>query len=220
MEKVLMFTDKTQFDNSIAGHSIHLGALNAVLAAYEEMKLPELTGAEFISLVQQPEIVVFDKMTNGGAVEIMGMQVDKQKAIELILKPSGYEEMIGLIAAYKKAVNWDYHLHKVDIVNDQVVLSQSVIDAETEASKVYAKTEKEKQLFQFAQAVIGAANEAFGEGSPYDLGELVQNIIYTLATPTGTFLMPLEKHNFEIRYRKIVGFGSPGFNQNYRTGAI
>lgn len=217
MEPVLMFTDKRKFDEMIASHSVHLGALNAVLAAYEEMKLPELTGAEFISLVQQPGTVVFDKMTNGGAVEIMGMQVDKQKAMELILKPSGYEEMIELITVYKKAANWDYHLHKVDVLNREIVLSQSVIDAETEASKVYAKTEKEKQLFQFAQAVIGAANEAFGEGSGYDLGELVYNVIYTLATPSGPFVMPLDKYSFEIRYRKIVGFGSPGFNQHHHV---
>lgn len=217
MELVLMFTDKRKFDEMIASQSIHLGALNAVLAAYEEMKLPELTGAEFISLVQQPGTVVFDKMTNGGAVEIMGMQVDKQKAMELILKPSGYDEMMELITVYKKAANWDFHLHKVDVVNGEVVLHQSVIDKETEDSKVYAKTEKEKQLFQFAQAVIGAANEAFGEGSGYNLGELVHNVIYTLATPTGTFEMPLSKHTFEIRYRQIVGFGRPGFNQHHRV---
>ena len=215
MEPVLMFTDKRKFEEMIASHSIHLGALNAVLAAYEEMKLPELMGAEFISLVQQPGTVVFDKMTNGGAVEIMGMQVDKQKAMELILKPSGYEEMIELITVYKKTANWDSHLHKVDIVNGEVVLHQSVIDKETEDSKVYAKTDKEKQAFQFAHAVIDAANKAFGDGMPYDLSELIKRIVYTEATPSGTFLMPLHKYSFEIRHRNIVGFATAGSRNQF-----
>lgn len=212
MEPVLMFTDTIQFNERIAQHSIHLGSLNAILAAYEVMRLPELNGEEFISLVQQPGTVVFEKMTNGGAAEIMGMQVDKEKAMELILKPDGYDEMYSLIQVYKQASNWSYHLHKVDLVNGEIVLHQSVIDSETKSSKVYAKTEKEKQLFQFVQGVIAAANEAFGEGCPYKLEELVQTTIKTVARPTGTFLMPLEKYSYEVLYRKITGFGTGDFH--------
>lgn len=208
MEDLLMFTDIQKFNEEIARHSIHMDKLNAILMAYGVMNLSTLTGTEFIELVNHPGKVVFDKMTNGQPFEINGMQIDKTKAIELILKPAGYKEMIELIEGFKQIPNWSYHLIEVDVVNGEVVLNQSVIDKETEASKVYAKTDKEKQLFQFVQGVVAAANAAFGEGSPYNLAQLVEKTIYTLATPTGTFEMPLPHYSYEIRYRKIVGFES------------
>lgn len=188
MNKVLMATNTAKYNEQIKINSILLPQMNNVLAAYIAMGIGHVTGAEFKALLYAPEENVFDKMTNGEPVTIMGFAIDKAKAMDMMVKPVGYDVFIASVIDFKNKKNWGHYLGLVDVSVDglEVVLSQSVIDKELEASKIYAEGANQILMYNFAKDILELANETFGaRAGHYDFTDMVNSIIYTHQDATG-----------------------------------
>lgn len=186
MDPILIFTDTTRFNDAIRQKSVHLADLNEILTDYAVLGLGALTGAEFQSLVRNPAETIFDKMTGGDPASINGLPICRTKAMELVIKPTGYDALSAIIESFKQhRPHWDSLLNNVDIVSGQVVLKASVITAETNLNKVYLTTDNEKKLYDFAQAVIAAAGTHLG-GVKYNLSELIERTVYRNVNPVTT----------------------------------
>lgn len=185
MSHILMHTDNSKFNDEIKRLSIHLPELTEILGAYNSIGVGKINGPQFQSLVREPASFIFDKMTNGEDVVIGGLKINKAKALDILEKPAGYERMVALIQNYKAKPNWEHHLDNVDLDGSEVTLKQCLIDCETEACKIYATTDKEKRVFEFAEGLIALAEAKFGDTKP-DLAQLVNSIITTQANPFGS----------------------------------
>ena len=186
MDPILIFTDTSRLNEALRQHSVHLADLNEILTDYGVLGLSSLLGEEFQSLVRDPATTIYDKMTGGSPAEINGMPINRAKVMELLQKPAGYDALLEIIDSFKKhRPHWDSILHNVDVVSGKVVLNASVVTAETIASKVFLTTDNEKNLYDFAQAVIAAAGTHLG-GVKYNLSELIERTVYRNVNPVTT----------------------------------
>ena len=164
MADILMYTDMDRYNEQIRLKSVHLDKLTEILQAYNAMNIGDITGNEFKRLVQNHASFIFDKMTNGQDVVIGGLKVNKAKAIEILEKPKGYDELQDKITRFQHSVpQWHHHLSHIDIDGNSVVISQQCLDAELEASKIYAKTDNEKKALEIAQAIKALWEEKFAD---------------------------------------------------------
>ena len=201
MSSILIGENKVQYNDEIKPYGKYLIALNNIIEAYGILNFGSVTGSDFISLVENTEEFLFDKMTFGKPIEIMGLPVNKAESFKMFSKPSGYAELFALITDYKQHINWDWYLRQTDVKDGEIVLSEKVLEAIIERHKIYAKTDNEKNLFQFVNAVVDAAKAAFGEKLPFDLASLINETISIHNYPEITYT---------IRASKITGFREPG----------
>ena len=207
MEPILMDTDNAKYNEQIRLHSIYLGEYNAILAAYTALGIGDLTRDEFKKLVIDPAGLVFDKLTAGQPVVIGSLTLNRSKALEIMEKPAGYEELHGLIQQCKQTKrNFEWYLSLIDVVDGEIVLHQSVIDKETEASKVYAVTDDEIKTYEFLQEVITLAHAKFGN-KHVSLGNLLLNTVACGPTSYNG-----EDWIYKVRARNIKNIFEPGNN--------
>ncbi len=209
MTKVLIATNMAKYNENISRNSILLPVIGNVLVAYNAMDIGKLTGAEFKAMVLSPEETVFDKMTGGEPVSIMGFAVDKTKAIEMIVKPNGYSDFIVARNTLKSKQSWEHYLNLTDVSDDglQIVLSQSVLDTELEASKIYAEGANEILIYNFAKNILELAGETFGnKAGYYDFADMVNSIIHTHHDATGKkwYINPQGVKNYLVNKMPVV----------------
>lgn len=200
MKPVLMFTEQDRLDRGIENHKIYFTPLNDVLNAYQKLQLGQIDYNDFKQLVADPECFIFDKMTGGEKMEINGFKVSKHKALDLLEKPEGYQNLIAAIEVLKVANGFtlqELNIH--DLVENQIVLSQAFIDKQTEAAKVYATNEKELKLFEFLNRVMKDAVKTFGEGG-IDINKLMSECVKNFAHPIGN---GEHRQFFIVNYRPI-----------------
>ena len=114
------------------------------------MNLGAITRPEFQNLIRNPKSVIFDKLNNGKPIEIGGIPVDKAKALELVTLPSGFNAFNSLVESFRNSrPGWNSLLGSVDIEENELIIKQSVIDADIEAGKTYATTDEEKRCLIF-----------------------------------------------------------------------
>jgi hypothetical protein len=124
--------------------------LNEILNDYNALNLGAITRPEFQNLIRNPKSVIFDKLNNGKPIEIGGIPVDKAKALELVTLPSGFNAFNSLVESFRNSrPGWNSLLGSVDIEENELIIKQSVIDADIEAGKTYATTDEEKRCLIF-----------------------------------------------------------------------
>jgi len=142
-------------------------AIQTVINEYLKLNIAPLETMELATLFKNPVELIFDKIT-GGQLSLGGIAVDKQKAIDIIQKPKGYSDFIALIGSTVKGLSEKLHqpgnfaitpdniadYFELDV--NQVKVKESVYIEFKEAFKSYAKSDKAKQSFQFANDVIDA----------------------------------------------------------------
>ena len=133
------------------------------------MGIADLLPEDLKYLFQKPVDLIFDKMT-GGQLYIGGVQVNKEKAIEILVKPVGYDTFLALHADTIKQLKGELlYPHKSYPVTpnniddyfelDEVLtvsLKQSMKDKIKTSHEYYAKSDQAKKMLAFAQAVIAA----------------------------------------------------------------
>ena len=164
MAKTYLGTDPYQRRDGLERLQKWIPEFNEVLEAYKVLGLEDLSSAEFQPLLQSPKFVVFDKMTGGQPVSIAGLKVNKAKAMDILDKPDGYDELLELIEKYKvEKSQFVNQASLVEIVDGAVVPKQSAIDKAEEDAKRYAETSAQLKRLAFGQAVIAALQEIYGD---------------------------------------------------------
>lgn len=200
MKKVLMFTDQDRLEGKIGSCEIYLSLFNDVLKGYLKLNFGPIDFLEFRELVADPECFIFDKMTGGEKIEIAGLKISKHKAIDLLEKPEGYEELIKSIEILKGANGFTFQqLNIHDLVKNEIVLSKDYIDNAKESANVYATNEKELALFEFLNRVMKDAVETFGEGS-ISINKLFSECLTIRSTKNGR---GEDVHFYVLNYRPL-----------------
>lgn len=222
MPDVLIHTDASENSAHAAAWNTAKADVQQILNLYNAMELPPLTALEFPQLFNDTETLIYDKYT-GGDVFITSpsnnnLPVDKAKAMEILIKPAGYDALLTAIANLKKKttgeaysmgnargrVSYDvksiaqyFTLESAEVIG----LAASVTAAVDKAGKHYAKSAKAKAAFAFAQAVSTAfyangLHQFFGDKpSPFLLPELVGKCIERLDYPNSGFTVNLRGMN-------------------------
>jgi|GEM_PF-3154294 len=162
MEKVLLHTDNGQVRERLAERRKIETSLNEIHEAYNKLGVGELATNQLTSLIIDPETFIFQKMTKDNSPNIAGLPIHAHKAMEMLVKPTGYETLIALITQYKKKFNTRY-LEHFEIEDGNVILSQSSVDKEVEHASLYAKTEEDKRRLEFAKFIKEKGEEIWGD---------------------------------------------------------
>ena len=178
MTPILIYTPtNANIQEQVRQRSVHIPDLNIILSDYNALGLDTLNGTQFKRLIREPESLIYDIMTGGSPVTVNDLPVFKAEALKLLEKPAGYNELIELIADFRnKRQNWNSLLENIDIISGAVAIAASVVTAITESGKIYLKTDDEKALYDFSQAVIQAAEDNLGNVK-HNLDELVRKTI-------------------------------------------
>jgi|GEM_PF-4193640 len=193
--------------------------VQGVLDLYTATGLPALVNAEFSSLFNDTENLIFDKMTGvenglltfGEGESSVSLPVNRSEAMKLLQKPVGYDALIAGIDALKERLKSGGYKYSV---NQRVQLSINNISAgfiideggELQYStyvaglianygKTFIKTAKAKAVHQFIKDVVQAY---------YDNGI---DVIRGSGIPGGNGSMPeLQGVIMSILYRLAPGF--------------
>ena len=176
---ILMKLDKRKVSELSNQYSLLIPELNQVLNAYNEMKIGELDTETLKDIINSPEEIVFVKITKGEPLTIMGIAVDKIKAMDIIVKPNGYHAFIESIKVLKSKPNWQYYLGMIEIDDNVLKLSKRTIESIESLSSTYAETETEKLIYNFANNFLSLAKDTFGEHyGGCDIGKMISEIIF------------------------------------------
>ncbi len=192
---VLLFDNEQERSSLTAIYNSAKDDAQSVLNLYNGLGLTALTSAEFPRLFNDTPALIFDKLTGGNGLSISGIQVDKNKAIDIIVKPDGYAPLLAAIEAYKgramagyEGVNARQNI-VVSRITDYfklsagaVALSDVLVTQLANTGKYYTSTDKGIAHAAFAQAVVAAffttgVCHHYGTPSPNDCASRLKQII-------------------------------------------
>jgi hypothetical protein len=172
MEQVLIAFDESSYHGQVASFEAAAELIQEVVEQYGTLNLPALTTQELYLLFLSPVDLVFDKMTAGQPLSIAGLEVHKEKAIELLKKPEGYEAFLVKVAEVsKKLLAENYPPSNIQLnartlktifeLNDNgtVVLKESLRESIERGNKKFANTDAAKSMFEFATSVMAKYKE-------------------------------------------------------------
>lgn len=152
-----------------------------IVDQYNTLDIAVLNTDDLKPLFKDPEGFIFDKMT-GGSMVIGGKEVDRQKAIELLKKPAGYDAFVQLITSAIEDLKGRLLMPRnfpitPDTIDDYfeldeqnvVVFKQSMQDKIEASCKRYASSDLAKNMLEFAQAIIDKHTEL-------ELGDITKNL--------------------------------------------
>lgn len=178
-EPILLFFDESGFNyKKQAIEEKFIPAVQSVVEAYNDLEFEEWEGStkrpllpgELSRLFREPVDFIFDKMTRGEAVAIGGVKVNKAKAIDILERPAGYNNLLSTIERCISSLRHDVDNITVTVpeVSDwfeladdnTVTLIKARLDEISEQYKRYAKEDRAKRMLAFANGVAQAAKEA------------------------------------------------------------
>jgi hypothetical protein len=170
--------------NYTASWSSAKNEVQKVVDLYKKTGLPALTNDELHRLFNDTENLVHDKLTGNKEMHLQAgndtsadrLPINRSKAMELLTKPTGYNELLAGVTACNKicaagfsANNaWQVRFNSPDInkmfvIDDSGTLQYSdAVQKDIDGSgKVYATTERGQAIYAFLQKV-GDAFKEFG----------------------------------------------------------
>lgn len=172
MADVLIYFDESGYIRDKDTYNRIGSILQGIISNYNALGFGNLVDSELVQLFNNPIEFIFDKMTGGEQVSIAGVEVHKEKAIDILKKPIGYEALIAQLNEFKlKGVGVELSItprrvtgstiagiYTIDL-NGDIVLKASFDAQLKEQYKKYAKTERAKKMLEFAQSIIDKADE-------------------------------------------------------------
>ena len=164
-EPMFISFDQQKFDTEMHRQNRIASIMQSVVLMFNGLGLPALTAEEFPSLFEDAECLVYDKMTNGQQVSIAGLTVHKHKAMELLIKPEGYERLIEFINSIKKD-GFEAIAHTGDkpapigayrsfeLVNGVVTLKESELERWRNQFSIYAVSERAKRMLILMTSIV------------------------------------------------------------------
>jgi hypothetical protein len=185
MSDILISNNTSKYSSIIYSLEKTGEVLQEIVTTYNFLGLLPLNSEDFFNLISNPAELVFDKMSNGEDISIGGLKVDKQKAIEIILKPKGYNELLAKIEeifkriseseywiSYKNIPVTKQNVQKFYVINNGSISINSTCNLEIkELCKLYAKSDASKQAYSLATSLISVFNEHDTKNLIRDLGK-------------------------------------------------
>ena len=105
MEKKLIFENANEAKGMANAWNVQKQNLQRVIDLYNATGLPDLAGNELHSLFNDTDHFLFDKITNGEQAHLTigtgvdrgHIAIDKTQAINMLVKPTGYNELVQCI---------------------------------------------------------------------------------------------------------------------------
>jgi hypothetical protein len=147
---------------------------------------------------------MIDKITGGIDLMVGPFKMAKEKVLDTIEKPEGYNNFISFLNELKLKSNVEHCLLHIALTNRQIVLNPTVINKIKEQNTFYATTDKQLKAYEFSKAVLEKSNEIFGEGKIH-----ISDTLSTLIDSTNFNFQSSPNRNSFLNYRGILNYGEP-----------
>jgi hypothetical protein len=103
MNTVIEFNESVYIGQK-EGYESLITDLQQAVDSYNALGFQPLAKEEFSRLFNDFEVLVFDKMTEGKPIVMGGLEIHKDKALEILKKPAGYEGMKHFVDKAKQSL--------------------------------------------------------------------------------------------------------------------
>jgi hypothetical protein len=167
---VLICFNESGFNEQIEHLNEGQKLINSLLKCYSEMGLEPMSKEDFKRLFVEPETLVFDKLTKSEPLVLQGLELHKDKAIELLKKPNGYEAFtrqlsVTISEIQKESVNnvpvtsqTICHYYELDD-NGEAILKEAKVAHIRKQYEQYAESEIAIKMHSLAKVILEKANE-------------------------------------------------------------
>ena len=184
----LIFTDTVAYQRKKADYANALSTVQAVVNAFNAMPgIANLATSEMNQAFNDPDGLIFDKLTSGTPVVIGGITLDKSKAMSIMVQPAGYSAFIAAIAIAKEVfpnyrIGFNNPQSYFEIDGSNAVQISAALDAQLlEGAKYYTRCVRAEKEKAFADAVISALTNndiaSFYRGTGWDIGTFVNRVV-------------------------------------------
>ncbi len=161
MKKEILHTNNQQVNERLAPRRKIEASLNEIFEAYKLLGFAELQTGDIKELLCDHECFIFRKMNNDESIVINGLHIHEHKALELIKKPAGYEELVALIKQHL-IIHKDHYIEQYEVSGGVVSLIKKHVDKEVEDASCIAKTDEDKRRLEFVRFIKEKGTELWG----------------------------------------------------------
>jgi hypothetical protein len=162
-DKVKMKFNEHEFKMEMEQYNVSLPIFNRVLSAYNAMNLPELNLTEFKELFSRVDSIIFRKMTKGEQMNVGGIKISEEKALDLFEKPAGFDNLKEAINQANDFPNLDWFMKFITLEGQTIGLKADLLAKKQEAHTLYATTDDQIKANELAEAILTKTVELFGE---------------------------------------------------------
>ncbi|MBL7869937.1 MAG: hypothetical protein JNM71_18145 [Flavobacterium lindanitolerans] len=165
MKHLLSFDEQNYIEQKSAYESISLN-IQKCISSFNDLQIGKINTDDLLKLLTDPVGLVYDKITNGEAISIAGLKINKQKAMDIIEKPIGYDLFLSNVKFAVESLrnNENNNIQAINLNNigliykidesGNVVLTTKMDEMIKERNKKYATSDVAKKLFEITQKFI------------------------------------------------------------------
>lgn len=172
-KSVLVNFDESGYLNECNNLDNGLIIIKPLIEKYNALNFGKVTNKEFKIFFSNTDIegFIYDEITSGKPIQINGLEINKNKAFEMLKKPVGYEGFINQLSSTIEQLNivilyGNHPLHKsivtdyYEINNDgEVIIKDSVLTSLKSKFMFYATSDVAIKIVDLVNTIIDKCND-------------------------------------------------------------
>jgi len=185
----LIFTDTPAYQAEKKKYTNAIGIMQSVVNAYNAIEgVGNLVTSELNQAFNDPNGLIYDKLTGGAAPVMQGITIDKSKMMSIMVQPTGYPAFIAALSSAKLqlpgmniTVNRPQNFFQITGTTVEI---SSGLDAQLlEQHRYYTRSTRAEKEKAFIDAVIAAfaendMDDYYTSATGLDLGSIVNRLVF------------------------------------------
>ena len=165
MKQLLSFDEQNYLEQKGVYENISLN-IQECISSFNALEIGNIYPKDFLKLLTDPVGLAYDKITNGEEISIAGLKINKQKAMDIIEKPIGYDAFLNSVRlAVDSFKNHGYtdiqpinlnnilSIYEID-ESGNVQVTEKMDENLKERNKKYATSDNSKKLFEIVKRFL------------------------------------------------------------------
>lgn len=171
----LLYFDNVNYQTEMGHLELSKNKLQGILDCYKTLGLATLTTQEFHQLFQNPDDLLFDKITQAQGSGFGLGRIIKKKALEMLEKPAGYEDFLQKVSGYGAESQAAYlrsqancPVESFEIVKDAITIKSEVTESLKNSNTYFTQNQRQNDVLGALKIILEAVQVLnFGDSGFY-----------------------------------------------------
>jgi len=199
MKPILIHTNESTLNSQLNQANIIKEHLNILYSAYLNLGLPDLVSEQLHDLVTSENFVKCQLVEGVKNPSIQGLKISKQKLMEMLELPEGYEEFLAARIYFAEVPNYPgvgAHFFELFVIQKkEVVFNEKTLEKSKERFRIYAETKEGIETYNALKDIVNQVNKLNASGVITDTITLEGGLI----EKEGAY----NKSSFKVSYQGI-----------------
>jgi len=155
----LIHFKEQEYSNKLSRYTFCIVHIKTLMNTFNELNLEKIEFNEVPALLKNPVAFVYDKMAQGQPAFLAGMPINKEKAMEILIKPDGYEALLKKVEDYIKYSNANAEAKDIAEnfeVNEkgEIVVKQKIVDSIKSDCEIRVESEYGQKVNELAIELV------------------------------------------------------------------